>query len=194
MVAEDPMREERWRLLVLALYRAQRQADALGALRRARNTLADESASTPGPALRALEAEVLAQSPSLDAPVRPASPASGRAVHHRPVAGRPRRPGPGAGRAVRAALDDLAAGERRLLLIEGPAGIGKTRLLAEARRLAAEEVGAGSDRPGQPAGAGVRLRCRAPAVRAGARATPTAETAARRDCVERPERVRPGRW
>ncbi len=34
MVAEEPLREERWRLLALALYRAHRQADALGALRR----------------------------------------------------------------------------------------------------------------------------------------------------------------
>ena len=36
MVAEAPLREERCRLLALALYRAHRQADALGALRRAR--------------------------------------------------------------------------------------------------------------------------------------------------------------
>jgi tetratricopeptide (TPR) repeat protein len=40
--------------------------------------------------------------------------------------------------AIRRALDDLAAGEPHLLLLEGPAGIGKTRLLAEARRQAAE--------------------------------------------------------
>ena len=73
LVAEDPLREERWRLLVLALYRSQRQADALAALRRARETLADELGVDPGPALRALEAEVLAQSPELDAPL-PAAP------------------------------------------------------------------------------------------------------------------------
>ena len=42
LVAEDPLREERWRLLVLALYRAHRQGDALAALRRARQTLAAE--------------------------------------------------------------------------------------------------------------------------------------------------------
>ena len=70
LVAEDPLREERWRLLVLALYRAHRQADALAALRRARTTLSDELGVDPGPALRALEAEVLAQSPTLDAPSR----------------------------------------------------------------------------------------------------------------------------
>ncbi|WP_324276853.1 AfsR/SARP family transcriptional regulator [Blastococcus brunescens] len=49
MVAEEPLREERWRLLALALYRANRQADALGALRRARTTLADELGVDPGP-------------------------------------------------------------------------------------------------------------------------------------------------
>ena len=71
LVADDPLREERWRLLVLALYRAQRQADALSALRRARSTLAEELGVDPGPALRSLEAEVLAQSPALDAPAPP---------------------------------------------------------------------------------------------------------------------------
>ncbi|MGE5720364.1 MAG: AfsR/SARP family transcriptional regulator, partial [Nocardioidaceae bacterium] len=75
LVAEDPLREERWRLLVLALYRAHRQADALAALRRARTTLSEELGVDPGPALRSLEAEVLAQSPALDAPARPVAPA-----------------------------------------------------------------------------------------------------------------------
>ena len=37
---------------------------------------------------------------------------------------------------IAAALDDAAAGRGRLLVIEGPAGIGKTRLVADARALA----------------------------------------------------------
>ena len=37
LVAEYPLRERLWRLLVLALYRGERQADALAAYRRARD-------------------------------------------------------------------------------------------------------------------------------------------------------------
>ena len=148
MVAEEPLREERWRLLALAFYRAHRQADALGALRRARATLADELGIDPGPALRELEAEVLAQSPTLDRPRPVAAPPTASHPVPQPVL---RPPAPPAAHplpppdlldrdrelaAVRGALDDLLAGEPGLLLIEGPAGIGKTRLLVEARRLA----------------------------------------------------------
>src|SRR5262249_32639483 len=39
LVAEHPVRERLWRLLVLALYRDERQADALAAYRRARTML-----------------------------------------------------------------------------------------------------------------------------------------------------------
>ena len=38
--------------------------------------------------------------------------------------------------ALRRAVDDVAAGNSGCVLVEGPAGIGKTRLLAETRRLA----------------------------------------------------------
>src|SRR5688500_2217521 len=139
MVAEEPLREERWRLLALALYRAHRQADALGALRRARTTLSDELGVDPGPALRELEQQVLAQSPVL------AVPAQRSPRREQPPAAAPAPTAPDdlldrdrELRAVRGALDDLASGEPRLLLIEGPAGIGKTRLLTEARQLAGD--------------------------------------------------------
>jgi len=65
-VTEHPWREEGWRLLALALYQAGRQADALAVLRRARAMLADQLGLDPGPRLRRLEADVLAQDPRLD--------------------------------------------------------------------------------------------------------------------------------
>ncbi|MFC6881140.1 MULTISPECIES: ATP-binding protein [Actinomadura] len=75
--AANPLREEAWRLLALALYRAGRQGDALAALRRARAVLTEELGVDPGPALRRLEADILAQAPTLDASpaVRPADAA-----------------------------------------------------------------------------------------------------------------------
>ena len=139
LVAEDPLREERWRLLVLALYRAQRQAGALSALRRARETLAEELGVDPGPALRALEAEVLAQSPSLDGPapqVRVAGPAGELTAEQEQQApldlvDRTRETA-----VLRRTMDELGQGRAGCVLVEGPAGIGKTRLLVEAMRLA----------------------------------------------------------
>jgi DNA-binding SARP family transcriptional activator/WD40 repeat protein len=75
-LAGDPLQEEWWRLLVLALYRCGRQGDALAAAQRARRVLAEELGTDPGPRLRAIEAAVLAQDPALTAPVPPAPSAS----------------------------------------------------------------------------------------------------------------------
>lgn len=135
LVNEDPLREERWRLLTLALYRAHRQAAALAALRRARQVLADELGVDPGPALRSLEAEVLAQSPDLDVPT---TVRTDDAAQPSP---RPRAPDGLVDRkremaVLRSMVDDLGEGRAGCLLIEGPAGIGKSRLLDELRTLA----------------------------------------------------------
>ncbi|TFV91552.1 hypothetical protein E4P40_05860 [Blastococcus sp. CT_GayMR20] len=73
VLTDDPLQEEWWRLLALALYRCGRQGDALAAVARARNVLAEELGVDPGPRLRAVEAAVLAQDPALDVP-RPRPP------------------------------------------------------------------------------------------------------------------------
>jgi WD40 repeat protein/DNA-binding SARP family transcriptional activator/energy-coupling factor transporter ATP-binding protein EcfA2 len=64
-VAEEPLREHRWRLLALAQYQAGRQGDALRTLQRARRVLAEELGLDPGPDLVALEESILRQDPSL---------------------------------------------------------------------------------------------------------------------------------
>ncbi|WP_416585331.1 BTAD domain-containing putative transcriptional regulator [Mycolicibacterium elephantis] len=70
-VAEAPLRERRWGQLMLALYRAGRQGEALGAYQRARSLLADELGVDPGPDLRRLEAAIVAQDSALEVPVAP---------------------------------------------------------------------------------------------------------------------------
>ena len=53
LLADDPLKEEWWRLLVLALYRSGRQGDALAAVARARAVLVEQLGAEPGPRLRA---------------------------------------------------------------------------------------------------------------------------------------------
>ena len=66
LVAAEPLHEQVWRQLMLALYRSGRQADALRAYQRARTTLVDELGIEPGPELRRLESAIVAQDPALD--------------------------------------------------------------------------------------------------------------------------------
>ena len=65
LVAAQPVREHPRALLMLALYRSGRQADALAAYRAARETLVDELGIDPSPELRELEAAILRQDESL---------------------------------------------------------------------------------------------------------------------------------
>lgn len=64
-VTEHPWREDAWRLLALALYRSDRQGDALAVLRRARETLVGQLGVDPGPALAQLEHDILNQATHL---------------------------------------------------------------------------------------------------------------------------------
>ncbi|MFD0274045.1 BTAD domain-containing putative transcriptional regulator [Kitasatospora sp. NPDC127111] len=61
LTREQPLHEEGWRLLALALWARDRQGDALAALRQARRTLGEELGIEPGPALLELEQALLHQ-------------------------------------------------------------------------------------------------------------------------------------
>lgn len=126
-VESHPLREDGWRLLALALYRAGRQGDALGALRRARRILATELGVDPGPDLRRLESDILAHAPDLAPPTAPApvSRLVGRADE--------------LARLTDAATATVSGGRLGLVLVSGDAGAGKTALADElATRLAAQ--------------------------------------------------------
>ena len=79
LIGEHPYRERLRAQLMLALYRCERQADALQAYQDARRTLVEELGIEPGERLRELERAVLAQDPALAAPAaRPGVGAGGR--------------------------------------------------------------------------------------------------------------------
>ncbi len=68
LAEQHPFREHLHRQLILALYRAGRQADALAAYQRLRHTIRAELGLDPSPALRELEAAILRQDATLDPP------------------------------------------------------------------------------------------------------------------------------
>jgi DNA-binding SARP family transcriptional activator/WD40 repeat protein len=75
-LAVDPYRERSWEQLMVALYRAGRQAEALAAYRRAHARLADDLGVGPGPGLQRVEVQVLAHDDALlDGPLPPHVPA-----------------------------------------------------------------------------------------------------------------------
>ena len=80
LVAAYPLRERLYQLLMVALYRAGRQPEALAVYQSARRMLVGELGIEPSPALQRVERAILAQDASLDAPARAApAPAPDRA-------------------------------------------------------------------------------------------------------------------
>jgi predicted ATPase/DNA-binding SARP family transcriptional activator len=121
-----PLRERLWELLMLALYRAGRQADALRAYTEARARLVDELGIEPGAALRDLEARILAQDPSIGAPRTELSPVASQ------TGGNLReRPNSFVGRDSELQHLREAVATSRLVTVIGPGGVGKTRLAVE---------------------------------------------------------------
>jgi DNA-binding SARP family transcriptional activator/tetratricopeptide (TPR) repeat protein len=147
LVGAHPFREQLWELYALALYRSGRQADALSALRRAREVLVDELGIDPSPALQRLESDVLAQAASLDAPstARPPErplPAAGQHLvpaDEVPVAAQPMVGREEAMSVLTDACARVRSGTGRCVVVVGEPGIGKTRLVTELAATAAAE-------------------------------------------------------
>jgi tetratricopeptide (TPR) repeat protein len=138
LVESHPTWERSTGLLMTALYRCGRGADALALYDRTRRLLAEELGVDPGPALRRLYEQILHSDPALDAR---AAPSAAHGVVPRQL---PRDVADFVGReSDLAQLDDIASGENGvpaiiLTTISGTAGVGKTALAVRWAHHAAE--------------------------------------------------------
>jgi DNA-binding SARP family transcriptional activator/streptogramin lyase len=82
LVSANPLRERPVGQLMVALYRAGRQSDALDAYQRARRRLSEELGLEPGPQLQEIERRILTHDPELAGP--PSRPRSTAPQRRRP--------------------------------------------------------------------------------------------------------------
>ena len=126
LVEQHPLRERLWRLTMLALYRAGRQAEALERYADARRILRDELGLDPSPELNELQRAILRHDPDL-ASVR-AWPTTNLPASLTPLLGREQE--------LSELRELLRRDDVRLLTLSGAGGSGKTTLaLAVARTL-----------------------------------------------------------
>jgi predicted ATPase/DNA-binding SARP family transcriptional activator len=143
LASEHPFEERLWGQLMLALYRAGRQADALEAYQRARRLFAAELGLEPGDQLGGLQQRILDRDPTLNPAAPEAAPPpvpvepTPEEPPARPPSTLPRPLTRLVGRQweleMLAAM--LADPDIRLITLTGPGGVGKTRLLLELARL-----------------------------------------------------------
>jgi predicted ATPase/DNA-binding SARP family transcriptional activator len=132
LIRTHPLQERLRYLMVLALYRAGRQADALEAYQDCRRALVDGLGIDPSAELQALERAVLLQSPELAVE----APVSLNTERRAPLPA-PATPLIGREQEIETLTELLGRGEVRIVTLTGPGGTGKTRLaLAAAERLA----------------------------------------------------------
>ncbi|MFI9811662.1 AfsR/SARP family transcriptional regulator [Saccharothrix variisporea] len=127
LTTEHPLREGFWAQLMLALYRANRQADALDAHRRLSRVLAEELGVDPGEEVRRLHLAILANDPALLVD-RPAAPPARRASPLPPdvadFVGRE----PEIETVGRLLAPPDGRPSPRYVVLSGPPGVGKTAL------------------------------------------------------------------
>ncbi len=122
-----PLRERLTENLMRALYRSGRQADALRAFADLARRLDEDLGLTPSPRLRRLEEDVLLQRPALDF-VAPRTAVSTSSQSWSSVRFIGRR---GELRRLLELCEEVRDGQRRLALVVGPPGIGKSTLIDE---------------------------------------------------------------
>ena len=122
LVEQDPYDEAMAGRLVLALYRSQRQAEALAVARELETRLREDLGIDPSAETRDLYRDVLLQAPHLS--IEPPEPPGNLPTRLTSFVGRVREL-----RTVATLLE-----ERRLVTLTGPGGIGKTRLALEVAR------------------------------------------------------------
>ena len=128
LVRELPLREHRWEILATALYRAGRQADALAAIRSARERLADELGVDPSPELVALETAILRHDTTLD-PDDTEAPDTGTCPYRGLRAFGAEDEEEFFGRSTEVAASLSRVDRSRFVAFTGPSGCGKSSLV-----------------------------------------------------------------